>query len=166
MLHYLILWSRNQTQSYPDCQSPQFQTSLLRSGPGTEQRLSCIHRTPETKLSNKIPYNYTTVKPQLGALAKHFLCMAILAFSYMRSSLQTYFPAQKGIHSLCHLKVSSVNAKWLLPFVMCGLFWQHLMWGWKSPDILKIIGDLNSLKLIFPLVSNCFVDLWRLIFAS
>lgn len=58
------------------CQSPQFQTSLFRSGLGTGlSRLSCIHRTPETKFSNKIPYNYTTVKPQLAALAKHFFAV-------------------------------------------------------------------------------------------
>lgn len=141
-------------------------TIQTRTRHWSEQRLSCIHRTPETKVSNKIPYNYTTVKPQLGTLAKHVLLYGysgILLYEILSSDL---FSCTEGHpQSLPFGSISLVNAKWLLPFVMHSLVSQHFMQDCKSPDVLQIRDDLNSLKLILPLAAaNGFVDLWRLIF--
>lgn len=170
MFYYLILWSQYLTQSYPSTvRSPQFQTFQIRTRHWSEQRLSCTHRTPETKLSDKIPYNYTTVKPQLGALAKHFLLygyFGILLYEIQSSDSFSYTEGHP--QSLPFGSVSLVNVKWLLPFVMLPFltaFTIPLRRDCKSPDILQISDGSNSLKLILCLaVSNCFVSLWRWIF--
>lgn len=101
-------------------QSPQFQTSLCSDQDKAlllkwELRLSRIHRTPETKFSNKITYDYTTVKPQLATVAIKFFAVWLSWLSPIWHPLFRFiFMYRRSSASSATWKtVSSVNAKWL-----------------------------------------------------
>lgn len=117
-----------------------------------ELRLSRIHRTPGTKLSNKTTYNYTTVKPQLATVAVKFFPVWPCPLSPIWDPLFRFvFMSRRTPTSSAPRKpVSSVNAKGTAFPVAARIHpQQHSVREHESPDILWISGD-GIIHLPFP----------------
>lgn len=114
-----MIWVSNAVLSQ-HFQSPRFQTSVCSDQDKAlllkwESRLSRIHRTPETKLSNKITYNYPTVKPQLATVARKFFAVWLSWLSPRWDPLFRFIFMYRwtSTSSATWKPVSSVHAKWL-----------------------------------------------------